>query len=126
MKKLILILIFGLEACATHEQSINPITIDHDGIEIAIRKHRDEFRYCYERELNQGKMPIKKGIVYVQFMIQPSGSALDAKVFKTTLNYVNVENCILYVISRIQFPLPSGNQPVTVKYPFSFANQKKK
>jgi hypothetical protein len=32
---------------------------------------------------------------------------------------------VLNVVSRIQFPVPAGGIPVTVKYPFSFASSSK-
>ena len=98
--------------------------IDRDAIDAAIRAHSDEFRYCYEREINTGKANIS-GKVNTAFVIGASGRASQLAVAASSLSSPNVDRCVLNVLSRIQFPLPAGGVPVTIKYPFNFANTSK-
>lgn len=98
--------------------------IDRDAIEAAIRAHRDEFRYCYERELNAGASNIS-GKVFTAFVIGASGKASQLAIASSSINNPTVDRCVLNVLGRIQFPLPAGGVPVTIKYPFNFANASK-
>lgn len=98
--------------------------IDRDAIEAAIRAHRDEFRYCYEREINAGAPGIS-GKVFTAFVIGASGKASQLAIASSSINSPNVDRCVLQVLGRIQFPLPAGGVPVTIKYPFNFANASK-
>ena len=98
--------------------------IDRDAIEAAIRAHRDEFRYCYEREINAGA-PNISGKVFTAFVIGASGKASQLAIASSSINSPSVDRCVLNVLARIQFPLPAGGVPVTIKYPFNFANASK-
>ncbi len=98
-------------------------SIDRDAIDAAIRAHRDEFLYCYEREVNAGH-PGLSGKVISAFVIGGSGRASQFSVASSSMNYPAVDQCVLKVISRIQFPQPAGGMPVTVTYPFNFSAQK--
>ncbi len=97
--------------------------IDRDAIDAAIKAHRDEFRYCYSKELNAGQ-PNLGGKVVAAFVIGGSGRASQLAVASSSIGSPNVERCVLSVVSRIQFPLPAGGVPVTIKYPFGFSSPK--
>ncbi len=99
-------------------------SIDKDAIDAAIKAHSDEFRYCHEREINAGN-PKLSGKIVAAFVIGASGKASQLAVASSSLNNANVDRCVLSVITRIQFPLPAGGVPVTIKYPFNFANVSK-
>ena len=112
LKKLIIMLpVFS--DCAT--------TPTPDHIDDAIRSHRDEFRYCYERELNS-KDPPGAGKVSLIWIINTSGHAQNVKVSESTLKNQKVEECLVNVTRRIQFPKPK--EPTTIKYPFAFSGTK--
>jgi hypothetical protein len=98
--------------------------IDRDAIDAAIRAHRDEFRYCYEREVNTGH-PNLGGKIVAAFAIGGSGRASQLAVASSSMGSPNVEKCVLSVLTRIQFPQPAGGVPVTIKYPFAFTNASK-
>lgn len=98
--------------------------IDRDAIDAAIRAHRDEFRYCYEREVNAGQ-PNLSGKIVTAFVIGGSGRASQMAIASSSMGSPSVERCVLGVISRIQFPQPAGGVPVTIKYPFAFSNSSK-
>jgi outer membrane biosynthesis protein TonB len=89
-------------------------------VEAALLAHRDEFRLCYEREIN-AENPSMQGRVSTSFVIGSSGAVNQAGVKSTTLKNASVERCILTVIKRIQFPIPKGAGMVEVSYPFKFS-----
>ena len=100
-------------------------SIDRDAIDAAIRAHRDEFRYCYEREVNAGH-PNLAGKIVSAFVIGGSGRATQMSVSSSSMGSPNVENCVLATIGRIkEFPKPAGGVPVTIKYPFAYTNASK-
>lgn len=103
------------------EETVVMGAIDADAIEAAILAHKDEFRLCYEREIN-AETPNLSGRVGTSFVIGSSGRVTQAGVASTTLNHANAERCILDVIKRIQFPLPRGSGIVQVNFPFKFSS----
>lgn len=105
------------------EEAIVMGSIDADAIEAAIQAHRDEFRLCYEREIN-AENPSLAGRVGTSFVIGSSGKVAQAGVESSSLKNANAERCILSVIKRIQFPIPRGGGIVQVSYPFKFSAQR--
>ncbi len=102
------------------EEAVVMGSIDASAVEAALLAHRDEFRLCYEREIN-AENPSMQGRVSTSFVIGSSGSVNQAGVKSTTLKNANVERCILGVIKRIAFPIPKGAGTVEVSYPFKFS-----
>lgn len=94
-------------------------SIDADAYERAMLAHRDEFRLCYEREINAEK-PKLSGRVSTEFTVGAKGRTVDARVASTTLNEENVERCLINVINRIQFPVAPGGGLVQIRWPFKF------
>lgn len=98
-------------------------SIDRGAIAAALEAHRDEFRLCYERELN-AEYPDLSGTVRTSFVIGSSGRVSRAGVEQSTIGNPNVDRCVVTVLKRIQFPIPSGGTEVTVRYPFRYSNPK--
>ncbi|MGZ3710035.1 MAG: AgmX/PglI C-terminal domain-containing protein, partial [Bdellovibrionota bacterium] len=101
------------------EESIIMGAIDKDAVEAAILAHKDEFRLCFEREVN-AENPKLGGTVHTSFVIGSSGRVNQAGIESTTLKNANAERCVLTVIKRIDFPLPRGGGIVQVTFPFKF------
>lgn len=99
-------------------------SIDQDALEAALQAHRDEFRYCYEHELNIGH-PDLAGKIMTVFTIGSSGRASQMSVVSSSIGSTSVERCVLGVIGRIQFPRPGGGVPVSVKKGFTYSNRSK-
>jgi hypothetical protein len=100
-------------------------SVDPYAIEQAIQAHSNEFRYCYERELNAGS-PGLAGKIMTTFVLGPSGLANQAAVKWTTVKNAMVEKCVLQVIRRItEFPKPIGGATVSVSFPFIYQNLNK-
>lgn len=103
------------------EETIVMGAIDQDAIEAALLAHKDEFRLCYEREIN-AENPNIAGRVSTHFVIGSSGHVTQAGIASSTLGNANAERCIVTVIKRIDFPMPRGGGTVQVTYPFKFSS----
>jgi TonB family protein len=93
--------------------------IDTDAIAREIAKHRDEIKYCYEKEIN-AENPNLAGRVGIRFVIGASGAVSASGVSSSSLKNTNVEQCVVEVIRRIQFPPVRGGGIAEVTYPFLF------
>jgi len=96
-------------------------SLDRDVIRRVIRRHINEVRFCYERELAQA--PDLAGRVVVRFIISGDGSVASAAVASSPLRSPAVEGCITQRVQRWTFPAPDGGGIVSVSYPFVFSSQ---
>lgn len=101
------------------EETVIMGAIDESAVEAAILSHKDEFRLCYEREIN-AEHPGVAGRIATNFVIGATGKVSAAGILETTLGSPNTERCVLTVIKRIHFPVPMGGGTVEVRYPFKF------
>jgi len=92
--------------------------LDKSLIDAVIKKHMNQIRYCYQRELP--KNPTLGGKVTVKFVISKTGSVSKASTKSSTLNNKAVEGCINSRFMRFKFPEPKGGGIVIVSYPFIF------
>lgn len=92
--------------------------LDKELIRREVRKHRNEVRYCYQRELQ--KSPKLGGRLVVQFTIGGRGQVVLSRVQSSTLASAPVERCVAKAVRRWSFPKPAGGGIVIVSYPFSF------
>ncbi len=97
-------------------------SLDKEIIRRVVRQHRNEVRYCYEKELQ--KDPNLGGKVDVKFVIAATGKVQSAVVAGSTMGNAAVEGCIAKKVKRWVFPQPKGGGIVVVKYPFVFTTKK--
>ena len=93
--------------------------LDKSLIDQVIRRHMNQIRYCYQRELT--KEPTLAGKVMVKFVIAASGDVAAAEIQSSTLGNTAVEECIRGRVLRMTFPQPGGGGVVVVNYPFVFS-----
>ena len=93
--------------------------LDRSLIDEVIKRHMNQIRYCYQRELT--KNPALGGKVVIKFVIAKDGTVSSASVKTTTMNNGAVEQCIVGRFMRMQFPEPKGGGIVIVSYPFLFS-----
>ena len=93
--------------------------LDKSLIDEVIKRHMNQIRYCYQRELN--KDPNLSGKVTVFFVIAPDGSVSKARVKSSTLGSDAAEACITKRFHSFQFPEVKGGGIVMVSYPFMFS-----
>jgi hypothetical protein len=93
--------------------------LDRALIDAVIKRHMNQIRYCYQRELT--KNPSIKGKIVIKFVIAKDGSVSSASTKSSTMNSPSVEDCIVGRFLRMQFPEPKGGGIVIVSYPFIFS-----
>jgi len=93
--------------------------LDKSLIDAVIKRHMNQIRYCYQRELN--KDPSLGGKIVVKFVIAKDGSVSKASTKSSTMGSPSVESCINGRFMRFRFPEPKGGGIVIVSYPFIFA-----
>ena len=91
-------------------------SLDKEIIRRIIRRHINEVKYCYQKEL-QAK-PDLYGRVVIQFTIAATGQVVASVVQQSTMNNPSVEGCIAQAVRRWLFPKPKGGGIVIVSYPF--------
>ena len=90
-------------------------SLDKELIRRIIRRHINEVKFCYERELTRNAD--LQGRVMVQFTIGGTGAVMASVVQSSTMNNPTVEQCIAAAVRRWEFPKPQGGI-VVVTYPF--------
>jgi hypothetical protein len=93
-------------------------SLSKEEIARVIRRHLNQIKYCYEKELT--KKPNLRGKVTTKFIIAGTGRVQMAKIYQTTMGYAPTEKCIVRIIKMMRFPQPRGGGIVQVVYPFMF------
>jgi len=93
-------------------------SLDKEIIRRVIRKHKNEIKYCYEKELT--KKPDLHGKVKISFVIAPTGAVAKASASESTIGNPSVDACVVDKVLRFIFPKPEGGGIVEVAYPFVF------
>ena len=93
--------------------------LDRSLIDEVIKRHMNQIKYCYQRELT--KNPSLAGKIVIKFTIAKDGSVSSASTKTTTMNNASVEQCVVSRFMRMQFPQPKGGGIVIVSYPFLFS-----
>jgi TonB family protein len=112
----------GLGGRRAHAPDVVPGTaevrgsLDKEIIRRIIRRHINEVKFCYERELV--RTPGLMGRVMIQFTISPTGQVIASLVQSSTIGSMPVEQCIATAVRRWEFPKPQGGGIVVVTYPF--------
>jgi hypothetical protein len=100
----------------------NPVSVtpgfDKELVRRVVRKHMNEIRYCYQKEL-QAK-PHLLGRIVSAFAIGGNGAVLTSTIASSTVGDAAVETCVAQAVRRWEFPKPAGSGLVMVQYPFVF------
>jgi FHA domain-containing protein len=91
-------------------------SLDKEIIRRVIRRHINEVKYCYEKELTAN--PDLTGRVSIQFTISGTGQVVASVVQSSDMKNPSVEQCIAQAVRRWLFPKPEGGGIVIVTYPF--------
>lgn len=103
---------------ATGDDVIRIGGMDRALIDQVVKQHLQQFRYCYQRELQ--KDPSLGGKITVKWIISSDGSVSSASVKHDGIGNAAVSRCMTNVTRRMTFPQPKGGI-VIVSYPFLFA-----
>jgi hypothetical protein len=96
-------------------------SLSKEAIRRVVRRHHNEIKHCYERELQS--QPDLEGRVSVHFVIARNGSVMAAGVQAATLNNTRAQDCVARAVHRMSFPQPENGGVVSVTYPFIFQSQ---
>lgn len=91
-------------------------SLSKEAIRRTVRRHINEVRHCYERELQA--RPDLAGRVSIKFVIAPTGAVQSSLVANSSVGDANVEQCISTAVRRWGFPEPDNGGVVAVTYPF--------
>ncbi len=78
----------------------------------------DQYRYCYERSLQDDAS--LKGKVILQWKVGLTGEVVSASITSTTMNDARVEECMVAVAKKMRFDPPSAGICI-INYPFVFS-----
>ena len=92
-------------------------SLPREVIQRVVRRHMNEIRYCYERELVRD--PTLRGTVRLSFVIGPDGRVVSATAERGDLPE-GVTSCVVAAVRRWTFPAFDGGGVVVVTYPFVF------
>ncbi len=93
--------------------------LDRSLIDEVIKRHMNQIKYCYQRELVKNNS--LGGKIVIKFTIAKDGSVSSAQTKTTSMNNSAVEKCIESKFMKMQFPQPKGGGVVVVSYPFLFS-----
>jgi len=91
-------------------------SLDKELIRRVIKRHINQIRYCYERQLQAS--PGLNGKVRIEWVITAQGGVRNTKVVESTMADVKVERCMKRKIRTWLFPKPKGGGIVIVTYPW--------
>lgn len=95
-------------------------SMDPDVIRRILRENIPQFRYCYQKELDQNASKDVSGTIGLVFTIGASGTVSKAGVDQSSNLPGHVKSCVVRVLRGIRFPRPLGGGTVDVKQPFNF------
>lgn len=94
-------------------------SLSREEIDRVVRRHLNQIRYCYEKEL--AKDPNLDGKITANWIIAGTGRVSTASIPENTMGNAAVGSCVQRIIQRMTFPKPRGGGQVIVTYPFVFA-----
>ncbi|MCB9536904.1 MAG: AgmX/PglI C-terminal domain-containing protein [Myxococcales bacterium] len=93
--------------------------LDAEDVQTAIQAAKPAVAGCYEQALK--RTPDLGGRLLVQFTIRQGegkGSLGDAEVIEDGLGNPFLGMCVIDALAKVDYPAPSGQGEVVVKYPF--------
>ena len=93
--------------------------LDRELVRTVIHAHRQQIRYCYERELTRA--PTLSGKLAVKFVISAEGHVASATATAYSMESPELEACVVSRVRSWIFPRPKGGGVAVVTYPFVFA-----
>lgn len=94
-------------------------SLSKEEIDRVVKRHLNQIRYCYEKQLAQN--PNLQGKLVGSWTIAGTGLVASASITQNTMNSRPVGKCVERIIKRMRFPRPKGGGQVFVTYPFVFA-----
>lgn len=92
-----------------------------DSIKMVMNYYSPDIQGCYEEVLAGKGSKVEEGRILTTFTISPDGFVRNAKVAKagTTLKNDRLNECVVNVLTSINFPVPSDKREHPIEYPFN-------
>jgi hypothetical protein len=100
---------------------INRLPFTPDSIREVMQYHARDIQECYEEMLAMKGNKVEEGRIMTTFTISPDGFVRNAKVAKagTTLKDARLHECVVNVLSGINFPRTPDGREYPIEYPFN-------
>lgn len=92
-----------------------------DSIREVMQYHSRDVQECYEELLATKGNKVEEGRIMTTFTISPDGFVRNAKVAKsgTTIKDARLHECVVNVLSGINFPQTPDGREYPIEYPFN-------
>ena len=88
-----------------------------------LREYMPQFRHCYQKELLRNDKV--EGVIHLKFRIVSQGRIKNAAVQSKRAKFSSKgQQCMLKVLSLIEFPSPKGGGVVDINQPLNFTSSK--
>jgi hypothetical protein len=94
-------------------------SLSREEINRVVKRHLNQIKYCYEKELAQN--PNLEGKIVGTWTVAGTGLVSTASASQNTMGSPQVADCVVRIIQRMRFPQPRGGGQVFVTYPFVFS-----
>jgi len=92
-----------------------------DSVKQVVMYHQPKIQGCYEESLLDAKKKIPEGTLKTSWRIDADGYVKKAKVDKrkSTLKDPRLHDCVIAVLSTMQFPKPPDGKEHPIEFPFN-------
>jgi hypothetical protein len=101
--------------------NVSQLPFTPDSIREVMQYHSRDIQDCYEELLAMKGTKVEEGRILTTFTITPDGFVRNAKVSKvgTTLKDPRLHECVVAVLSGMNFPQPPDRREYPIEYPFN-------
>lgn len=113
------------ERKAAPPPDVSKMTLSQESIRRVMGYHQPKIQECYEKFLAGKQKPVD-GKLMTSFVITAEGMVDKPEVMKkgTTLKDPALHECVVSVLSGIEFPKPKDGSAQPVEYPFNLKSEK--
>jgi hypothetical protein len=99
---------------------VSKLPFTPDSIRIVMEHHMPRIRECYEDTMVEKDKKVE-GLLRTTFTITADGTVRSAKIDKhgSTLKDAGLNDCVVAVLSSMDFPKPPEGREVPIEYPFN-------
>jgi hypothetical protein len=105
---------------------VSRLPFTSESIKQIVLSHQPRIQACYEEHLAQQKKKVPEGILKTRFLITADGYVKDAKVIraKSAIKDAQLQDCVVAVLSTMEFPKPPSGKSQPVEFPFNLKAQR--
>ncbi len=109
------------EAVRPPPPDVTKLPFTPDSVRMVMNYYSRDIQDCYEEVLANKGSKVEEGRILTTFTISPDGFVRNAKVAKagTTLKNERLNQCVVNVLTSINFPPPPDKREYPIEYPFN-------